>query len=204
MAIYNGDKGSLAVRSFPKETLKLSVETGRIPYHIFSARTPATTPAQPVYLDFKTVVPVNETQFLTAIVPAKTESVARSLIKQMTELKGENMKGIRVDRGNKKDLVMFRIGPQTIRYGEWSADAATVTITQNANALELFAVQNARSLRRGNQLLFSSESPVSVAVRLVDNVAEATVNSGTTTRITLFTTSLSVPAGQHVFKVPLR
>ena len=109
-AIYNGEKASLAVRSFAPNDAKLSVENGRIPYHVLSARTPAETPAQPAYLAFKTVNPMSETQFLTAIVPAKNESAAQSLINQMTEIAGENLKGIRVERGNEMDLVMFRCG----------------------------------------------------------------------------------------------
>ena len=40
-AVYQGEKGSLAVRSFPANEARLSVEDGRIPYHIFAARTPA-------------------------------------------------------------------------------------------------------------------------------------------------------------------
>ena len=77
-AIYKASKPSLAVRSFAPDDVNLSIENGRIPYHVFSARTPAETPLQPAYLDFKTANPMNETQFLTAIVPAKTEGEAQS------------------------------------------------------------------------------------------------------------------------------
>jgi len=202
-ALYNGENGSLAVRSFPANEARLSVEDGRIPYHVFSARTPAQTPTQPAYLDVKTVRPLNETQFLTAIVPAKIESAARSRIQQMTEVKGDDFTGVRVRRGDKTDLVLFRIGPTpaTIQHGEWSTDAAILTITQKADDLELFAVQNARSLRRGTKVLFSSDSPVSVVIKFAGNAAEATVNTDKPTKITLAGTSLTVPSGQHQFKI---
>lgn len=187
-AIYNGEKASLAVRSFAPDNVKLSVENGRIPYHIFSARTPATTPPQPAYLDFKTVKPISETQFLTAIVPAKTEGGAQSLINQMTELTGENLKGIHAKRGDETDLMMFRTGAetQTMRQGDWSAEAATMIVTTGADNLKMFAVQNARSLRRGSQILFSSESPTNVAVKFNAGEIKAVCNAETATKITLF------------------
>jgi hypothetical protein len=176
---------------------------------------------------------MSDTQFLTAIVPAKDETTARSLINQMTQVVGDNLKGIRVQRGNKTDLLVFRIGAetQTIRQGEWSANAATLTLTQSENNLEMFAVQNARSMRRGNQILFSSESPTNVAVNFNDNEMEVALNAEKAARITLFvgkapfrvlldgkdvsakafsfnrsdsTMSLNIPSGQHDLKILFR
>lgn len=232
-AIYNGEKASLAVRSFAPSGVKLSVENGRIPYHVFSARTPATTPAQPAYLDFKTAVPSSETQFLTAIVPTKTESAARNLIGQMTEITGENLKGIRVARGNEIDSIMFRAGAGSaaMRQGDWSAEASVLTVTESAGSLKMFAVQRARSLMRRKQILFSSELPASVAVNFNANDVEAVCNAETAAKIVLFvgkkpvrvllderelsanavsfngadgTISLDIPGGQHVLKIVFR
>ena len=229
-AIYNGAKASLGVRFFAPDETKLSVENGRIPYHIFSARTPAETPLQPAYLHFKTVKPVSETQFLTAIVPAKNEGAARGLINQMTEISGENLKGIRVTRGSETDLIMFRAGAeaQTMRQGDWSAEAAALTVTGSANNLKMFAVQNARSLTRGSQVLFSSEFPVNIAVNFNANEIEAVYSANAAAKISLFvgknpvrvlldgkslsadafnfngadkTISLDIPAGQHDLKI---
>jgi hypothetical protein len=232
-AMYNGEKAALGVRSFAPNDARVSVETGRIPYHVLSARTPAETPVLPGYLVFKSANPMSDTQFLTAIVPAKDETTARSLINQMTQVVGDNLKGIRVQRGNKTDLLVFRIGAeiQTIRQGEWSANAATLTLTQSENNLEMFAVQNARSMRRGNQILFSSESPTNVAVNFNDNEMEVALNAEKAARITLFvgkapfrvlldgkdvsakafsfnrsdsTMSLNIPSGQHDLKILFR
>ena len=140
-ATYNGEKASLAVRSFAPNDARLTVENGRIPYHVFSARTPAETSVLPAYLALKTSNPLSEAQFLTAIVPAKDKSAAQAVINQMTEIVGDNLKGIRVERGNETDLVIFRgAETQTIRQGEWSADAETLTITQSANNLKIFAI----------------------------------------------------------------
>ncbi|HEV8366606.1 MAG TPA: heparinase II/III family protein [Pyrinomonadaceae bacterium] len=232
-AIYNGDKASLVVRSFLSNAAKLSVENGRIPYHIFAARTPTETTAQTAYLAFRTLNPMNEAQFLTALVPGKNEGAAQSLSSQITEIAGDNLKGIRVTRAAKTDLVMFRRGMerQTIRHGEWVADAATLTITLSTNDLEIFAVHNARSLRRGNQVLFSSDHQVSVAASFSVHKIEATYNAETAARITLFvgkkpvrvlldskevnanafsfnrsdgTISLGTPSSQHDLKIMFR
>ena len=155
-AIYNGEKASLAVRMFPSNVSKLSVENGRIPYHILSARTPAETPALPAYLALKTSNPINETQFLTAIVPAKNGSASQGLINQMTEIAGENVKGIRVERGNKTDLVMFRRGSRNANDSAGRVVGRRRDLSDHAERRtlwRLFAVQKARSLRRGNQIL---------------------------------------------------
>lgn len=187
-AVYDGEKASLAVRSFAPEQTKLSVENGRIPYHIFAARTPAETTAQPAYLDFKTVNPMSAVQFLTAIVPAKTAGAVQNIITRMTEARVEGGKGISVDRGDEKDLVMFRgsTNTQMLRQGEWSGDAATMVITLSANDLKMFAVQNARAFRRGNRILFSSVSPASVAAKFNATESEVACNAETATRILLY------------------
>ena len=232
-AIYKGEKASLAVRTFPSNEARLSVENGRIPYHVLSARTPAETPAQPAYLDFKTINPMSQAQFVTAIVPAKDEGSAKSLANRMTEVTGENVRGIRVERGTEIDLVIFRSGGQSqmIRQGEWTAEAAVVAITESAKKLEMFAVHDARSLRRANQLLFTSGSPSSVAVRIGASEIDVVCNAEAATRITLFvgktpsrllldgkelsanafsfnladgTISLDIPNRQHELKIILR
>lgn len=232
-AIYNGEKATLAVRLFAPNGAKVTIEDGRIPYHLLSARTPDETPAQPAYLSFKTSKALHETQFLTAIVPAKHESAAQSLINEMTEIAGANTNGIRVKRSNKTDLVMFRAEAETqmIRQGDWVADAAVVAITESANNLELFALQGARSLRRGNQILFSSTSPVSVAVNINTSEIDVACSAEVAARITLFvgkspirifidgkelsagafsfnrtegTISLDIPSSQHDLRIMFR
>ena len=232
-AVYTGARAALAVRSFPPAGTKLSVENGRVPYHVFAARTPPETPAPPAYLSFKSNNELNDAQFLTAIVPAKSESSARAVIGQMTELTGGGLKGIRVQRGDETDLVMFRSGPaaQTIRQGEWSTDAASATITENVKSLKTFAVHDAKSLRQGSRVMFSSESPVSVAANFKDEEISVVHNARAATTITLFvgrkpvrvlidgkeinanalnfneadkTISLKIPVAQHNLKVMFR
>ena len=232
-AIYNGEKASLAVRSFAPNDTKLIVENGRIPYHVLSARTPAETPAQPAYLNFKTVNPMNETQYVTAIVPAKNESAAQNLVNQMTGIVGEHLKGIRAERGSKVDLVMFRdsAGTQSIRHGEWLADAATLVITQSVNDLEILAVQHARSVQRGNQMMFASEPSTSAAINFRSGEVEVACNAEKAAKISVHvgkeprrvlldgkdlegnafkfnrtdsTISFNLPSGEHSLKIMFR
>jgi hypothetical protein len=231
-AIYNGKKASLGIRSFPSDEAKLSVENGRIPYPVFSARTPAEIPPQPAFLDFKTARPLSETQFLTTIVPAKNESAVRALTSQMTGFGGETLRGIRVMRGSETDLVIFRRGAPNglMQEGEWSAEASVLTVTTAAQSLKMFALQNARHLQRGSQNLFSSDVPASVAVSYNNNEIETVCNTQQAAKIVLFagknpvrilldgreldsktisfnrtagTISINIPAGQHEVKIVL-
>jgi hypothetical protein len=232
-AVYTGEKASLGVRSFPPDGTKLKVENGRVPYHVFAARTPAETPAPPAYLSFKTNSPLNEGQFLTVLAPARNGSAAYGVINQASELAGQNLKGVRVQRGNESDSVMFRSGvtTQPIRHGEWSADAATLMTTQNGTALKAFAVHDAKSLRQGSRVLLSSQPAISLAANFGTNEIEVVSNAGVATAINLFvgskpmrvlldgkelkinafnfnqadqTISLSIPSGQHGLRILVR
>lgn len=187
-ATYTGEKASLALRQFTPGGAKLSVENGHIPYHILSARTPDAVPAQPAYLDFKLVNAMSEAQFVTAIVPAKSLAKAQSLINQISAIEGANLKGVLVHRDNETDLMLFRVGAeaQTIRHGEWQVDGPTLMITETTNNLKIFAVQNARSLRRGDRILFSSEAPLSVAANSKENEIQVVCNADKATRFSLF------------------
>jgi hypothetical protein len=107
-----------------------------------------------------------------------------------------------------------------------------LTVTESAQNLKMFAVQNGRDLRRGKQLLFSSQSPASVALNFNENEIEVVYNAETASKITLFigkkparillddrgisanavsfnsadgTISLNIPgSGQHVLKIIFR
>ena len=230
-AIYNGTKAALGVRSFAPAT-DLSVKDGRIPYHIFSARTPPQTPFQPAYLDFKTKR-ANEMEFVTAVVPARTSGEASELLRKMFRLTGENLTGVRVERGDATDHVMFRAGAGNapMRTSDWSADASALTVTTEGVNLNMFAAQNARSVTRGGRLIFSSEMPASIAVKYGEQQIDAVLNSRSATKIVLRVTNkpvrllldrkgmptrafrfdpaagtieLNVPAGRHEIKTFLK
>ncbi|HTG91879.1 MAG TPA: heparinase II/III family protein, partial [Pyrinomonadaceae bacterium] len=232
-AIYAGEKASLVVRSFPSNAATLNIAEGRIPYQIFSARTPAEKPAQPAYLDFKTVKPVRDTQFLTAIVPARTQATAQRLSQKITEIAGEGVRGIRVERDGKKDLVLFRTGAtgRSIDQDGWTTDAASLVITESGNNLEVFAVQEALGLRHNGKTLFSSETSMSVAARIDPNEVKVVCHAKIATQVTFFvgktpakvlidgrefkastfvfnasgkTVSLNMPSGQHDLLIMFR
>lgn len=232
-AIYKGRKAALGVRSFAPENAALTLKDGRIPYHVFSARTPPVTPPQPAYLDFGTGTPAKAATFLTAVVPARTSAEATSLIGKMFPIAGENMTGIRVERGSETDFVMFREGAESavMRRGEWSANASMLIATNNGFNLRMLAAQNARSVTHGKRLMFSAGAAASIAANYDADQIDGVINSKTTTRIVLFvgtkpirvflddknvdtasfsfspddgTVSMNIPAGQHGIRMVLK
>ena len=232
-AVYKGAKAALGVRSFAPESGVLSVKDGRIPYHVFSARTPAETPLQPAYLNIHTTASANETQFLTALIPAKTAGEAKGLSEKMFQTTGENLKGLRVERGGEMDLVMFRTGPEAaaMRQGEWSANASVVAVTKEGAAVRMLAAENARSLMKDGRTMFSAEMPTSIAAQYRPHQIEAALNSKNGTKIVLFigekpvrilldgkeiaarafsfdnaasTLALNIPAGRHEIRMLLK
>ena len=232
-AVYQGANAALGVRSFVTREALLRLKDGRIPYHIFSARTPAETPSLPAYLDFETSEPAKEVRFITAVAPARTATEAEQLIGQMFQITGENLNGVRVERGNETDLVMFGTRPESdlMRQAEWSATASVLALTNRGSELRMLSAQNARVVTRGTRRMFSAEDPVSIAVNYATDQLDAVVNSETETRILLFvgakpvrmlldgnaisasafrfdasagTIAIHIPAGRHEILVDLK
>ncbi len=230
LALYKGDKASLAVRTLAPNDIKPSVKDGRIPYHIFSARTPQEPPPQPAFLDLQTTNKSNATQFLVALVPARNDGEARALATGMTQIKNGNFVGLRAKRGDESDLVMFRVGAAkgSASYETWKTDADAWTITQNKGQIKLFAARNARSFAQSGRVMFSSENPASVAASYSANNIDVACYAAAATKMQIFvgtnpvrllldggeenanfnrtdgTISMSIPAGQHDLKIVLR
>ena len=232
-AIYKGTQAALGVRSFTSADAVLNVRNGRIPYHIFSLRTPAETPLRPAYLDVETRGPRKEMRLATAIVPAKTESAAEQLIGQMFPITGENLTGLRVERGTETDLVMFNTlaGSGAMRHADWSARASVLCVTNQGSELRMLAAQNAQTVTHLSRTMFSSEKPVSIAISYRAGGLHAVVNSEAGTKLLLFvgtrpsgllldgappaskgfsfdgssrTITINVPAGQHEIRMDLK
>jgi hypothetical protein len=211
----------------------LSVKDGRIPYHVLAARTPAETPLLPGYLDFETREPANEVWFITAVVPARTATEAEQVIGQMFQITGENFNGVRVERGNETDLVMFstRADSDLIRQAEWSATASVLAVTSSGRELRSLAAQNARVVTHATRRMFSAEGPVSIAVNYATDRIDAVVSSKAETKVLLRvgtkpvrilmdgnaiagsafgfdasagTITISVPSGRHEIRMDLK
>jgi hypothetical protein len=187
-------------------------------------------PAQPAFLDLQTTSKSNAAQFLTALVPARTDREAQALASGMTELKSGNFVGLRAGRGDETDFVMFRVGAAKDEsgYQNWMTDADAWSVTQNKGQLKIFAVQNARSFKQAGRFIFSSENPASVAVNYNDNHIDVALYAATATKMQIFvganpvklmidgreanpafsridgTISIKVPAGEHDLKIALR
>jgi hypothetical protein len=114
------------------------------------------------------------------------------------------------------------------RYEEWMTDAVAWTITQRAEALSMFSVQDARSFMRGGRALFASDGAASVAANYNANAVDVAYQAASRANLQLFVgvrpvrvlldghevsahydrehimISLTVPAGHHQLKIVLQ
>lgn len=230
LAVYRGDKASLAVKSFAPAATAVTVRDGHLPYATFATSTPKTVPPQPAFLDLQTTKPASAAQFLVALVPARTSDAARELANQMTAISGPGFVGVRAERGNERDLVLFRSGAarESLRYEDYATDATAWTVTQSGARLKLLAAQHARSFARAGRRLLASDTNASLAASYGENAIEAVCDAATRTTLQLFTgakpsrvmldgreapvsfnqaaatISLTVPAGRRQLKIELR
>jgi hypothetical protein len=107
----------------------------------------------------------------------------------MTRINGSSMVGLRTDRGNGRDIVVFRTGAtnDALHFEDWVTDAASLTTMQSDDRLQVFAVQNARTLTRAGRRMFASDNPTNVAVKYAAKTVEAALQAETQIRIELFT-----------------
>lgn len=230
LALYVTDKASLAIRMISPADASVSVRNGRLPYATFATTTPKIVPAQPAFLNVESTKPSNALQFLTVLAPARTSEAARSLASGVNSITGADLIGLRANRGNERDLVVFRVGASgdSLRFEDWLTDAAAVTITQNGERLKLFAVQNARSLTRAGRRMFASDNPANIAASYAENAVDVVCNSAVQMKLELFvgqnprrallgsreaaisysqtdsTIMLTIPAGAHQLRIELR
>jgi hypothetical protein len=230
MVVYRGDKAALAARALAPDAAKINVRDGRLPYATFSTSTPKSLPAQPAIINLQTTKKASATQFLVTLAPARTIDAAQALAARMTGIRSSDFVGARVERGDERDLVMFRAGTAdgVSRYEEWATDAATWTVTLRGSGLKLLAAQNARSFTRGGRVWFASEHAVGIAAHYNAKTIDAACDLTAATKILLFvganpsrvlldgreagveynraneTISLPVPAGSHRLQVILQ
>lgn len=188
LALYAGDRASLAVRLLTPGGADLIVRDGHIPYPVFAAGTPRTVPPQPAFLDWHTAAPMKAAQFLVALVPAKTADRARAVAGEMSAVADDNWAGLRAARGDERDLVLFRRGAAggEASYGEWATDASAWTVTQAGATLKMLALQGARRFQQGSRTLLVSERPISLAVRYDLEVVDVSVSAAAPTKLKLF------------------
>ena len=232
LALYAGDKAALAVRTLlaPTDT-ELHVRDGHIPYPVFASGTPKTVPPQPDFLDLSTTEPLNAAQFLIALIPAKTVAGALLLSSSMSEVRGKDCVGLRAERAAEHDLVMFRARNVNgeVSYGDWMADAAAWTVTQDGDRVKILAAQSALSLKRAGCTLFASDRPLSLAANYEASAIDVRLSAAQPTKLQLFVgatqinvrlderelapqsmrytdgmLALTIPAGQHRLMIARR
>jgi hypothetical protein len=177
LTIYRGKQAALAVRFFTPEQCELEIRPGRIPYHEFAARTPAAVPIEPGYLDFN-MGPLKATNFLVALIPARTVEGAKGLADNMTNIKDSTWLGIQTRRGKETDLIMFRASGLSgeARYQQWLTDASSWTVTESSGQPSILSALAASSFKRSGQLFFTSDKPASFAIRFGDDAVTASVS----------------------------
>jgi hypothetical protein len=188
LVTYTGQKAGLAVRSFASGDTELRLRNGHIPYPVFATGTPTTLPPQPAFLDIQTTTPTSATQFMVALIPAKTVENAKALAGRMSEVIDDKWVGLRVERDSEHDLVMFRRGGTSgeARSGEWSTDSAAWTVTREDERIKMLAVQGARVFKQGGRTLLASELPISLAVDYRTGAIELAEYAAAPTKLRIF------------------
>ncbi len=188
LAVYRGKQAVLAVRAFAPNQFEMNLRRGHVPYPEFAARTPATLPAEPAYLDLSTGQ-MSSTNFLAVLIPARTAETAKSLASSMSQIKDNNWLGVRTQRESEMDLIMFRVAAVggEARYGEWLTDATTWTVTESHDRPVVVAAQSVKTISRSGRVLFQSDQPASFALHFESNAVMISLSIKSETQIRIAT-----------------
>ena len=163
---YAGARAALAIRSFSSTDTRLTVGDGHIPYPVFAARTPATVPAQPAYLDLATAAPVEAAWVMIALVPGASIEAANAAAEGFDQLDAPGWTGLSGQRGGARDIVAFSTGEasrQTPLDG-WLTDAEAWTATTAGPDVRRYGAQQVRVLRQNERVLADADREVNLAV----------------------------------------
>ncbi len=185
-ATYAGARAALALRSLLPGA-NFSVADGHLPYATLATRAPDPVPAQPAYLDLRSVEPAAAHEFLVALVPARTPEAANSAADRFTTLDEGPWHGIETTRGKFRDVVLFRThgARGAARLRDWTVDAATWSVTREGATLVQMTGHALTSMMQADRILVRAERPVSLIGRY--RPGDVTVNCTTreATRLTL-------------------
>lgn len=177
LVVYRGKGAALAVRKFAPDDCEMNILPGRVPYPEFAARTPATLPAAPAYLNL-TTRPATKTNLLAALIPSRSVESARSLAANMSEIHDSKWLGIMTKRTSETDLVMFRVTGVTgsASYGQWLTDAVAWTVTESNERPSILSAHSVSMISLKGRTLFRSDKPVSFAAQFNADAIVATVS----------------------------
>ena len=165
VATYAGARAAMAVRAFSSVKTRFAAGNGHIPYPVFSARTPATVPPQPAFLELATADPVNEAWFMVALVPAKNIETANRSAAGLSSVSAPGWSGLRAQRDGASDVMLFRTDAAVslTQFEDWRTDAEAMTSTTMGAEVRRFGAQRVRDLRHNNRLLIAADRPVNLA-----------------------------------------
>lgn len=167
-ALYAGARAALAIRPFSSTEISLTIRNGRIPYPVFAARTPATVPPQPAYLDLATVRPVRDAWYLVALVPARSAEAASSAAADLKPVAAAGWTGLSATRAGQRHLVAFSTGvaSREVSLEGWRTDAQAWVATLAGTDLRWIGAQQVRVFAQGERTLIESDRQVSVALEV--------------------------------------
>ena len=184
-ATYAGARAAMAVRAFSSAKTRFTAANGHIPYPVFSARTPATVPLQPAFLDLATVDPVSDAWFMVALVPAKHIEAANASAAKLASLAAPGWSGLRAQRGGASDVVLFRTDTavSVTQFENWRTDAEAMTSTTMGTEVRRFGAQRVRDLRHNDRPLIAADRPVNLAFEHGAGSLSGWIKSDTAARV---------------------
>ena len=160
-ATYVGARAAMTVRAFSSVKTRFMAGDGHIPYPVFSARTPATVPPQPAYLDLITAEPADHAWVMLALVPGKNIEAANASAAKLLPLAAPGWSGLRTEQKGARDVVLFRTdtAPPQTQFENWRTDAEAMTYTTVGAELRRFGAQRVRDLRHNDRQLIAADRP---------------------------------------------
>nr|MBA2259627.1 heparinase II/III family protein [Acidobacteriota bacterium] len=184
-ATYAGARAAMTVKAFSSVKSQFTIGDGRIPYPVFSARTPPTVPPQPAYLDLATTAPADSAWVMIALVPAKNIDAANASAEKLTSLASPGWSGLRAQRDGGDDVVLFRTDTalSLTQFEDWRTDAEAMTFTTKGAEVRRFGAQRVRDLRHDDRPLIAADRPVNLAFEHAAGSVTGWIRSDTAARV---------------------
>ncbi len=185
-ATYAGSQAALAVRSLLPGA-SFNIGDGRLQYATFATRTPAPVPPLPAYLDLRSAKPAAASEFLVALVAARTPEAANTAADRFTTVDDGSWRGIETPRGNLRDMVLFRArgAVGAARFRDWNVDADTWSTTREGTTLVQVSGHRMTSMAEAGRLLVQADRPVSLIARYRPDGVTVTCTARDATALTL-------------------
>ena len=184
---FEGQRAALALRTFASAPVDVSLRQGRIPYPVLAARTPPEVPPQPGFFDVETTSAATDAWVISALAMRPQAADAEALAASIVPVQAPGWAGLRVDRGARKDAVLFRQqrGEGPLAYERWTTDGDAF-VTSEAPETTRFGVQQATVVRQGARTLLSSSVRLDAALSIAPAGVEVHARTTDAAELRLF------------------